>query len=164
MGALLARAVSDEALLAAWDQVRANAYHDGEPAPAIMAFESRALTNLTELAGELADGRYRPRPMTGISIRKPAGGTRDLAIGAVRDRVVERAILDVLDPIVDPTLSPWSFAYRRGLGVRDAVRSLAEAGSAVHGGSPGATSTTASTRSPAGRSSPACVTWCPIPT
>ncbi|KXK58998.1 hypothetical protein AWW66_26575 [Micromonospora rosaria] len=65
--------------------------------------------------------------MTRVSIPKPDGGIRSLAIGAIEDRIVERAVLDVLDPVVDPTLSPWSFAYRRGLGVRDAVRALAEA-------------------------------------
>jgi Retron-type reverse transcriptase len=65
--------------------------------------------------------------MTRITIPKSSGGTRDLAVGAIEDRIVERALLGVLDPLVDPLLSPWSFAYRRGLGVKDAVRALAEA-------------------------------------
>ena len=40
------------------------------------------------------------------------------------DRVVERALLEVLDAVIDPTLLPWSFAYRRGLGVKDALAAL----------------------------------------
>ncbi len=127
LGALLARAVTDEALLRAWEEVRDNAYDDGRPSNAILAFESRALARLSELAGDLAGGRYQPAPMTRVSIPKPDGGTRLLAIGSIEDRIVERALLDVLDPVVDPTLSPWSFAYRRGLGVTDAVRALATA-------------------------------------
>jgi hypothetical protein len=42
------------------------------------------------------------------------------------DRIVERALLVELDQVIDPLL-PWSFAYRRGLGVRDAVTSLIQA-------------------------------------
>jgi hypothetical protein len=43
------------------------------------------------------------------------------------DRIVERALLAELDLVVDPLLLPWSFAYRRGLGVHDAVACLVEA-------------------------------------
>ncbi len=127
MGALLARATGGEALLRAWEQVRASAYEDGQPGSAVLGFEHRALHNLTDLAGALEDGSYQPKPMTRITIAKPTGGTRDLAVGVVEDRIVERAILAVLDPLVDPLLSPWSFAYRRGLGVKDAVRALVDA-------------------------------------
>ncbi|RKN33827.1 reverse transcriptase family protein [Micromonospora musae] len=129
MGALLARAMTGDALLRAWEEVRENAYDDGQPSAAVMAFDSRALVRLSELSQDLASDRYEPKPMTRISIPKPDGGTRALAIGAIEDRIVERALLDVLDPVVDPTLSPWSFVYRRGLGVKDAVRALAEVAS-----------------------------------
>jgi CRISPR-associated protein Cas1 len=43
----------------------------------------------------------------------------------VRDRIVERAVLAVVTPVVDPLLGPWSYAYRPGLGVADAVQALA---------------------------------------
>jgi len=43
----------------------------------------------------------------------------------VEDRVVEWAALVVLEPLIDPQLSPVSFAYRSGLWVRDALRQLA---------------------------------------
>ncbi|MDB4872933.1 MAG: cas1 [Gemmatimonadales bacterium] len=124
MGDLLARVCREQALLAAWEDVREAGYADGEPGSAIVAFENRALRNLAELAEQVAVGGYKPRPMTGITIAKPSGGVRDLAIGAVPDRIVERAVLAVLDPLVDPVLSPWSFAFRRGLGVKDAIRAL----------------------------------------
>lgn len=41
--------------------------------------------------------------------------------------MVERALLQVLDPLIDPTLSPWSCAYRRGIGTSNALRMLADA-------------------------------------
>jgi CRISPR-associated protein Cas1 len=43
----------------------------------------------------------------------------------VRDRIVERAILAVLNPVIDPWLGPFSYAYRPGLGVADAVQTIA---------------------------------------
>jgi CRISPR-associated protein Cas1 len=46
-------------------------------------------------------------------------------VPTVRDRVVERAVLAALTPVIDPWLGPWSFAYRPGLGVSDAVQELA---------------------------------------
>ncbi|MCW2914731.1 MAG: cas1 [Actinomycetia bacterium] len=127
MGDLLARVCRELALLAAWEDVREAAYADGEPGSAIVAFENRALRNLADLAEQVAAGGYKPRPMTGITVPKPSGGVRELAIGAVPDRIVERAVLAVLDPLVDPVLSPWSFAFRRGLGVKDAIRALTAA-------------------------------------
>jgi Reverse transcriptase (RNA-dependent DNA polymerase) len=44
-----------------------------------------------------------------------------------RDRIVERALLVELDAVIDPLLLPWSFAYRHGLGVKDAIAGLTEA-------------------------------------
>ena len=44
----------------------------------------------------------------------------------MRDRVVARAILELVTPVVDPLLGPASFAYRPGLGVRDAVQAVAQ--------------------------------------
>jgi CRISPR-associated protein Cas1 len=52
---------------------------------------------------------------------------RVLGVPPLADRIVERALLRVLDPMFDPRLLPWSFVYRRGLGVRDALAALAEA-------------------------------------
>lgn len=125
MGDLAARVWAEPALLAAWEDVRDNAYADGDPGTAVAAFEKAALHRLTALARALRDGTWQPRPLTAIDIPNPAGGTRRLAIGAVEDRIVERAALPELDRLIDPLLSPWSFAYRRGLGVPDAVRALA---------------------------------------
>lgn len=65
--------------------------------------------------------------MVPVEIAKPGGGVRRLAVPGLTDRIVERALLAELDVIIDPLLLPWSFAYRHGLGVRDALACLAEA-------------------------------------
>lgn len=127
MGAIYQRAFTEQRLLEAWDTVRESAMADGYTSPEIAKFEEEAARQVSELARALADGSFEPMPVMRVEVPKASGGVRRLAIPSVRDRVVERALLAELDPVIDPLLLPWSFAYRRGLGVRDAIARLAEA-------------------------------------
>jgi RNA-directed DNA polymerase len=70
--------------------------------------------NNEALTASLLDGTYRPRPVRGVSIPKPGGGQRQLGIPVVVDRLVQQAILQVLDPIFDPTFSNSSYGFRPG--------------------------------------------------
>jgi CRISP-associated protein Cas1 len=127
MGELLARAFTEQALLDAWSEVRDAALADGKAGPEVDHFEAAAARNLSELAAELADGSFGPHPVVRVEIAKPSGGLRKLAVPCLTDRVVERALLAELDQVIDPLLLPWSFAYRHGLGVKDAIACLVEA-------------------------------------
>lgn len=111
----------------AWDQVRDSALEDGRPDFEVERFEADAARLISELAAELREGTWRPSPVRRVEIPKPSGGVRRLGVPVLADRIVERALLAVLDPELDPLLLPWSFAYRRGLGPRDAVAALTEA-------------------------------------
>ncbi|MEU4376716.1 CRISPR-associated endonuclease Cas1 [Pseudonocardia alni] len=127
MGELFSRAFTQQALLSAWVTVRDAALDDGEPDREVEFFERRAAGRVVEIAEQQAAGTWRPDPVRRVTIPKPGGGQRVLGIPPLADRVVERALLAVLDPVVDPLLLPWSFAYRRGLGPKDAVAALADA-------------------------------------
>jgi len=127
VGILFARAFTEQALLDAWDTVRAAALADGQPDAEVARFEDGAARRIAELAAELAAGEWEPQPVRRVEIPKPGGGVRRLGVPPLADRVVERALLTVLDPEIDPRLLPWSFAYRRGLGARDAVAALEDA-------------------------------------
>jgi CRISPR-associated protein Cas1 len=127
MGLLFAKAFAQQALVDAWQEVRDRAMADGQPDAEVQEFERDALRRLGELAARLATGEWEPEPARRVEIPKASGGVRRLAVPTVADRVVERALLEVLDAVIDPTLLPWSFAYRRGLGVNDAVAALTEA-------------------------------------
>lgn len=59
--------------------------------------------------------------MRRVVIPKPGGGERNLGIPAVRDRIVQQALLNILQPIFDPDFHPSSYGYRPGRSCQDAV-------------------------------------------
>ena len=78
------------------------------------------------LKASLLDGSYEPQAVKAVEIPKPSGGTRELGIPTVVDRLVQQAILQVLDPIIDPTLSESSYGFRRGRNAHQALKQAAE--------------------------------------
>jgi len=74
------------------------------------------------LQGQLATGQYRPQPVKGVEIPKPGGGVRQLGIPTVIDRVVQQALLQALEPLLDPTFSESSFGFRRGRSAHQAIQ------------------------------------------
>lgn len=112
------------ALERAWQKVWESDLADGTEAPGVTRFASEATQRLDALAASLTDGNYQPAPLTEIAIPKGDGEMRELRIPSVTDRVVERAVLEQVTPLVDPWLGPAAHAYRRGLGVVSAVRDV----------------------------------------
>ena len=74
-----------------------------------------------EFIASLLDGTYQPQPVRGVQIPKPGGGVRQLGIPTVVDRLVQQAILQVLEKLLDPTFSDSSFGFRPGRGAHDAL-------------------------------------------
>jgi group II intron reverse transcriptase/maturase len=71
---------------------------------------------------QLLAGRYRPQPVLRRQIPKGDGGVRELGIPTVRDRLIQQALLQVLQPRFDPTFSDHSYGFRPGRRAHDAVR------------------------------------------
>lgn len=125
MGRLADRAFAPEALVTAWRGVLGNARDEGVISPGVARFERDLDQELARLTTDLTWGAYSPRDLTEVVIDE-GDRQRTLHIPSVRDRVVERAVLNAISPLVDPELSPAAYAYRPGLGVADALAVVVE--------------------------------------
>ena len=74
-----------------------------------------------ELRQHLLSGAYQPQPVRRVGIPKPDGGERTLGIPTVTDRLIQQALLQVLQPLIDPTFSEHSYGFRPGRRAQDAV-------------------------------------------
>jgi group II intron reverse transcriptase/maturase len=70
---------------------------------------------------QLLTGRYKPSVVKRVEIPKPGGGVRMLGIPTVLDRFIQQAVLQVLQPAIDPTFSESSYGFRPGRRAHDAV-------------------------------------------
>lgn len=115
--------VADPANLnAAWQRVRKNGGAPGIDGVTIEAFPEHARPRIEALRQQLLEGSYRPSPLRRKTIPKPPpGGERKLGIPTVQDRIVEQAILQVLQPILDPTFSEHSYGFRPTRSAHQAV-------------------------------------------
>lgn len=82
---------------------------------------------INRLAEQLREDRYRPSAVRRTWIPKPGGSEkRPLGIPTVRDRVVQTALVHVIEPILDATFHDRSFGFRRGRSCHDALRVVEE--------------------------------------
>ena len=121
-GGLLDAALTRENLQAAWKRVKANKGAAGVDGLGIEQTVRMLQTSWPDIRQELLAGRYRPRPVRRVMIPKPDGSQRELGIPTVLDRLIQQALLQVLQPLIDPTFSNHSHGFRRGRRAHDAVK------------------------------------------
>ncbi|VEH69081.1 Group II intron-encoded protein ltrA [Arachnia propionica] len=111
------------ALRCAWERVLKKDAQDGDISDSVERFAEGVQERLEELTEELRAGTFWPSDLTRVVIPKK-NGERFLDIPSVRDRIVERAILEHINPAIDPLFGATAFGYRPGLGVADAAQEV----------------------------------------
>jgi len=112
---------TDDALTEAWRKVRLGTAIAGVDDVTVGDFEDRLFSNLKSLQDDLRQRRYTPQPVKRFYLTKEDGDKRPIGILTVRDRIVQRAILNVLAPVFEPHFESCSHGFRRGHSVQTAV-------------------------------------------
>jgi RNA-directed DNA polymerase len=109
----------------AYEMVAANKGAGGVDSVTVARYGKQLAHNQATLAARLRSGTYRPLPVRRIHIDKPGSADkRPLGIPCVRDRIAQRALKHVVEPIYEATFHPSSYGFRPQLGCKDALREL----------------------------------------
>lgn len=114
-------------LHASWARVRANGGAAGVDRQSISAFQTNAERHLDELKERLMGNRYTAQSVKRVWIPKPGSvEKRPLGIPVVKDRIVQTALRNVIEPIYENTFAEHSYGFRPGRGCKDALRRVNE--------------------------------------
>jgi RNA-directed DNA polymerase len=114
-------------LYAASTSVVGNAGAAGVDHQTVESFAAHRQKELDRLHESLRTDSYRPQAVRRVWIPKPGSQEqRPLGVPTVRDRVVQTALLHVLEPIFDATFSPYSYGFRHGRGCHHALERVEE--------------------------------------
>jgi RNA-directed DNA polymerase len=124
---LMEQVCEPENLNRAYARVKANKGSPGIDGMSVNKLGDWIKLHKHELIAALLDGSYQPQPVRGVQIPKPASkGMRQLGIPTVVDRLVQQAMLQVLEMILDPTFSASSYGFRPGRSAHDALAKAKE--------------------------------------
>jgi len=108
-------------LVLAWKRVKANQGSAGVDGRSVGQTGEYLKTHWPQLKAELLNGTYQPSLIRRVEIPKAGGGVRELGIPTVLDRLIQQALLQVLQPLIDPGFSEHSYGFRPGRRAHDAV-------------------------------------------
>jgi RNA-directed DNA polymerase len=119
---LLWQALARENMVAAWKRAQANKGSAGVDGRTVQDTAEYLKPAWPDIRAKLQDGSYRPEPVRCAGLPKPGGGTRELGIPTVVDRLIQQALLQVLQPLIDPTkTAEHSHGFRPGRSAHGAV-------------------------------------------
>jgi retron-type reverse transcriptase len=118
--------INHSSLSSAFQHVKENHGCAGVDGVTIERFEENLDLNLARLRDEVVKQTYFPLPLLKILVEKKNGNPRSLCIPVVRDRVVETAVLQMIEPVLEKEFEECSFAYRKGRSVKQAVYKIKE--------------------------------------
>ena len=110
-----------ENLVRAWQRVRENKGAPGVDGMTIGDAKSFLCEHWPDIRSQLLAGTYEPQPVKRVEIPKPDGGVRKLGVPCVADRLIQQAVLQVVQKRWDPTFSEHSYGFRPGRSAHQAV-------------------------------------------
>jgi RNA-directed DNA polymerase len=120
---LFDKVFSERNLLAAFQQVASKHGAAGVDHISVEQFERGLPETLWKIADALRHGTYQPQSIRRVHIPKPGTReTRPLGIPTVRDRMVQAAVVNVIEPIFERDFAAHSYGFRPGRGCKDALR------------------------------------------
>jgi len=119
---LMEQVVSEENAQAAWLAVKRNGGAPGIDRMTTGQLRDHIDKHWETLRSKLLGGTYVPSPVKRVEIPKPNGGVRPLGIPTVRDRVVQTALRNVLEPIFERDFAEQSYGFRPKRGCKEALR------------------------------------------
>lgn len=120
---LIDKVFAERNLLASFQQVARNDGAAGVDHLTAQDFEHRLPDSIWELSDLIKSGRFTPQAIRRVHIPKPGTNeTRPLGIPTVRDRVVQAAIVNVIEPIFERDFAKHSYGFRPNRGCKDALR------------------------------------------
>ena len=119
--ALMERVVERGNLLRALKRVQQNKGSPGVDGRTVEELPDDLREHWPAIRTQLLTGRYQPSVVKRVEIPKAGGGMRMLGIPTVVDRFIQQAVLQVLQPMIDPTFSESSYGFRPGRRAHDAV-------------------------------------------
>jgi len=122
-----------ENMIRAYQRVKRNKGSAGVDGMTVDELMPYLRTHWERIKSEILEGRYKPQPVLLVEIPKPGGrGMRRLGIPTVLDRLIQQAVLQILQPGIDPTFSDSSYGFRPGRSAHDAVSRAQEHVTAGH--------------------------------
>ena len=118
---LLERVLSRPNLQAALQRVRQNRGSPGIDGMTVEELPQYLRQHWPALREQLLAGRYQPQAVRRRHIPKSGGGVRELGIPCVLDRFIQQALLQVLQPAIDPSFSQHSYGFRPGRRAHEAI-------------------------------------------
>src|SRR6266403_1869400 len=118
---LMEEVCNRENLVRAWKRVRQNKGGPGVDRMTIDDAKDYLREHWPSIRSQLLAGTYQPQPVKRVEIPKPDGGVRKLGVPCVVDRLIQQALLQVLQEQWDPTFSEHSYGFRPGRSAHQAV-------------------------------------------
>lgn len=118
--------ITKRMVVEAYRKVKKNKGSAGVDGQTLDLFEKKLQGNLYKLWNRMTSGSYYPSPVKEVEIPKKSGGSRNLGIPSVSDRIAQQVVKDFLEPKIDHLFHQDSYGYRKGRNAHQAVKAATD--------------------------------------